>query len=139
MPKALDSVTLSLVVKSGGAERVPLRSGLNWGQRPGRNPNQAYLSVPGEVQRMGFFPVAGRRFGVETDDGELFVLVRAQASGKALETPDDNALLGRYFRQRLGVESGRLVTLAHLRRYGRTSVDIFKVSELKYRLDFSID
>lgn len=115
-----------------------MRSGLNWGQRPGRNPNQAYLSVPREIQRSSFLPEVGQQFLVDTDDGQRLIMVRAQSNGKALETPGDNSLLGRYFRTRIGVESGRLVTAAHLRRYGRTSVDIYRVSSTHYELDFSV-
>jgi hypothetical protein len=133
-----DRITLSLIVARSGMERVPMRSGLNWGQRPGRNPNQAYLSVPREIQRSSFLPEIGQQFLVEADDGQRFIMVRAQSNGKALETPGDNSLLGRYFRTRIGVESGRLVTATHLRRYGRTSVDIYRVSSSHYELDFSV-
>jgi len=92
-------VRISLIVTSGGRERVPDRSGLNWGQRAGRNPNQAYLPIPAADQRSGFFPEVGEAFSVECDDGFKLTLVRAQQNGKALETPDNNALLGEYFRR----------------------------------------
>jgi len=134
----IDRITLSLLVEQSGVERVPMRSGLNWGQRPGRNPNQAYLAIPREIQRLSFLPEVGQQFTVDTDDGHRFTMVRTQSNGKALETPGDNSLLGRYFRSRIGVESGRLVTATHLRRYGRTSVDIYRISGTHYRLDFSI-
>jgi hypothetical protein len=87
---------------------------------------------------MNFLPGAGQSFVVDTDDGEQFMMIRAQTNGKALETPTDNALLGRYFRDRIGIESGRLVTATHLRRYGRTSVDIHKISNMHFQLDFSV-
>jgi len=129
-------VRISLVVTSGGRERVPDRSGLNWGQRAGRNPNQAYLPIPAADQRSGFFPEVGEVFSVECDDGFKLTLVRAQQNGKALETPDNNALLGEYFRRRLNVRLGNPVALRHLHEYGRTSVDIFRSQTEGYLLDF---
>jgi hypothetical protein len=129
-------VRISLTTSSRGSEQVPHRSGLNWGQREGRNLNQAYLPVPASEQRSGFFPEIGELFLVECDDGVLLQLVRAQQNGKALQTPDNNALLGEYFRRRLGVRTGDPVALRHLHQYGRTSVDIFKTSDGTYFLDF---
>jgi len=52
---------------SNKVERVPYRSGLNWGQRPGRNSNQAYLKVPSIEQQSGFFPKKGINFNVTCD------------------------------------------------------------------------
>jgi hypothetical protein len=130
-------VTLPLTAKIKGSEMVPQRSGLNWGQRPGREPNQAYLSVPAEIQRSGFFPDRGEEFLVEFDDGEIMKCVRAQQNGKAIETSGNNAILGLYFRKRLNVRSGYVVTIEHLYRYGRISVDISYINDYKYFLDFS--
>lgn len=129
-------VRISLVVTSSGNERVPDRSGLNWGQRAGRNPNQAYLPISADDQRSGFFPEIGEAFLAECDDGFVLTLVRAQQNGKALETPNNNALLGEYFRRRLNVRLGNPVALRHLHEYGRTSVDIFRSRAGGYLLDF---
>ena len=52
-PEAEECVTLSLLTNRGD---VAARSGLNWGQRPRRNPNQAYLRVPTSIAQTGFFP-----------------------------------------------------------------------------------
>jgi hypothetical protein len=75
---------------------------------------------------------------MKCDDGEEFRCIRSQANGKAIETPDNNSILGLYFRKRLGVRSGYLVTINHLYNYGRTSVDIYYKNHLEYYLDFSI-
>ena len=122
-----------------GEMRVPARSQLNWGQREGRNPNQAYLKIPIELHRTGFFPELGIHFTLLTDDGEVFDCVRAQEWGKALETPESNALLGEYFRRRIGVASGAPVELEDLQKYGRTDVTIFRTSNSEYKLDFSVN
>jgi hypothetical protein len=118
---------------------LPARSGLNWGQRPeyNRNPNQAYIRLDACAQNSRFFPEPGRRFVIFTDDGESFVCIRAQANGKAIETPEDNSLLGIYFRKRLGLKPGAFVQTADLDRYGRTGIDFYRIDEETYYLDYS--
>ena len=130
-------VKISLLDRSGS---LPMRSGLNWGQRPeySREPNQAYIRVPMNIARSGFFPPKGQHFTLLTDDNEAFNCVRAQAGGKAIETPQNNSLLGKYFRRRLGVRLGSPVTIDDLKRYGRTDVQIYKIDEETYYLDFSV-
>jgi len=130
-------ISLPLTAKIKGVDMVPQRSGLNWGQRLGREENQAYLAVPAEIQRSGFFPERGEEFLVECDDGEIMKCVRAQANGKAIETCGNNAILGLYFRRRLNIRPGYLVTIEHLYKYGRLSVDISQESNYRYFLDFS--
>lgn len=129
---------LTLTSGKGDKERVPLSSGLNWGQRPGRNPNQAYLAVSVDVQREGFFPDVGIKFRILTDDGHEFTCVRAQQNGKAIHT-ENNSDLGKYFRGRIGVRSGGLVTIHHLLAYGKTWVDFYRTEDLVYKMDFSVD
>lgn len=96
------------------------RAGLNWGQRPehAREPNQAYVPVPAPVRDSDFFPPRGVVFRVTTDDGEVLHMSRAQQGGKALQTPQDNGMLGRYFRRRLGVPPGERITTEDLSRNG---------------------
>lgn len=131
-----ECLTLRLSTGAGPSERVPAASGLNWGQRPGRNHDQAYLALPADVQRSDFFPKPGVEFSITTDDSETWICARRQANGKAIHTIKDNAILGWYFRKRLGLPSGDLITLAHLLRYGRTSVDIYKEDMTCYHIDF---
>jgi len=132
-------VTLPFASNIKGELQVPKSSGLNWGQRPGREQNQAYLSVPAYIQRSSFFPIPGVIFEIECDDGERFQCLRAQANGKAIHTPSNNSLLGLYFRNRLGVMPGYMVKIEHLTSYGRSSVDIYKLSNVQFYLDFSLD
>lgn len=135
--KSSNFVTIPLTTLVRGKERVPYRSGLNWGQRPKRDENQAYLSIPAEVQRNGFFPAKGEEFSVFCDDGTEMICVRAQQNGKALHSKPNNSILGLYFRGRLELEPGELVIVQHLLRYGRTSLDFHKRDGAPYFLDFS--
>ena len=134
---SLNFVTLPLTSGKKENIRVPFRSGLNWGQRPKRNQNQAYLSVPSDVRQTQFFPELGIEFKILCDDGYEMFCVRAQQNGKAIHSCSDNALMGLYFRQRLNLEPGQPVIYNHLLRYGRISVDIYKREEKLFFLDFS--
>jgi hypothetical protein len=135
-------VTLSLLARGGN---TGTRSGLNWGQRDGREPNQAYIPLPIEVVRMNFFPLAGNlsgkdnpHFSVLTDDGKQLILRVEQQNNKAITTPLNNSLIGEYFRHRIGLANGAYVTRQDLERYGRTNITFYKLDDEQYFMDFSI-
>jgi len=133
----LDNVTVSFLDRNG---ELPQRSGLNWGQRPEyrRNPNQAYIRLTADIYRTNFFPPVSVQFTLLTDDDKTLICTRAQDNGKAIHTPQNNSLLGEYFRNRLGVPNGAPVLLEHLTNYGRSDVTFFKVDSETYYLDFSV-
>ena len=89
------------------------------------------------VARTDFFPKIGKYFTVLTDDGEALVCVRAQQYGKGIHTTQDNSILGLYFRRRLGVPPGQLVTERHLSIYGRDNLDFIPIDDETYWMDFS--
>lgn len=127
-------VTLSLL--DSNSRETHKKSGLNWGQRPGRNPNQAYIPVSSKIAKGGFFPSRGQPFTVRTDDGFSFVLVVAQQGNKALHSTHDNSILGSYFRRRLKIQPGQYVEKKHLLEYGRTDVTFAKIDYENYFMDF---
>jgi hypothetical protein len=130
-------VDLSLVMTRPPAiGEVHRKSGLNWGQREGRNPDQAYIPVPSTIAKSKFFPEKGEHFQVITDDGEAFICTIAQDNDKAIETPHDNSILGKYFRKRLNLASGAFIEKVHLQAFGSNSVRIYKDSDDCYRLSF---
>lgn len=132
----LENVQISFLTRTG---IVPKRSGLNWGQRPevGRDPNQAYIAIPAKVYRADFFPERGVHFTVQTDDGKSIICSRAQDEGKGIHTPHNNALLGEYFRNRLGLSTGAFVTSEDLENYGRSDIVFYKIDDETYYMDFS--
>ena len=134
---SITSVIIPLTIERSGKKIVPSSSGLNWGQRAGRNQDQAYLPVSVEIQRSKFFPPKGITFVLKWDDNEEFICVRAQQNGKAIHTPSDNSLLGRYFRKRLGVDFGDAIVMPHLTRYGRFDIVIFKERDNFFYADFA--
>ncbi|MGF7145031.1 hypothetical protein HNQ56_003464 [Anaerotaenia torta] len=127
------STTLSLLTNRGD---VGEKSGLNWGQRKGRNRNQAYIHLPAKIARSGFFPLDKQHFTVVTDDGHTLLLRVEQQNNKAITTPLSNAQLGEYFRNRLGVGNGVFVTTQDLLNYGRTDVTFYKIDDEQYFMDF---
>ncbi len=131
----LPKVSISLLANNG---TLPKRSGLNWGQRPeqNRDPNQAYIRLPSTIYHTDFFPENTIQFTVLTDDGKTIICTRAQQNGKAIHTPHNNSLIGEYFRSRLGLSSGALVTEGDLMRYGRNDVDFYKIDDETYYMDF---
>lgn len=133
----LESVTVSLLDRNGDIHR---RGGLNWGQRPGREPNQAYIQLSSEVYRSNFFPIRSTHFTVFTDDNITLICTRAQKNlmGATIETPQNNSLLGEYFRGRLGLANGAFVNTVDLVRYGRTDITFYKIDEENFYMDFSV-
>ncbi len=135
MNQELQHIKVSLLVRGGD---TPTKSGLNWGQRDNREPNQAYLSLKADVYNSDFFPERPIRFTVQTDDKQVLICTRAQDNGKAIHTPQNNSLIGEYFRNRLGLDLGVYVTKEDLEAYGRTDVDFYKIDDETYFMDFSV-
>jgi len=133
----LESVTVSLLDRDGNIHN---KGGLNWGQRDGREPNQAYIQLSPTVYRSDFFPLRSTHFTVLTDDNRTLICTRAQKNvmGAAIETPHNNSLLGEYFRHRLGLANGAFITKEDLIHYGRTDVTFYKIDDENYYMDFSI-
>mgnify|MGYP000851847090 FL=1 len=133
--QGVEHIKLSLLARDGETGR---RSGLNWVQREGREPNQAYIPLPAEIARSGFFPLQKRHFSVITDDNKHLILRVEQQNDKAITTPMNNSLLGEYFRNRIGVANGAFVHRHDLERYGRTDVDFYKLDDEHFYMDFSV-
>jgi hypothetical protein len=133
----LPSVHISLLDNFGN---LPSRSGLNWGQRPEyhRNPNQAYIRLPANITHSDFFPKLGIHFTILTDDNKVLICSRAQDNGKAIHTPQNNSLIGEYFRNRLNLAYGEPIKKEDLLKYGRDNIDVYKIDDETYFLDFSI-
>lgn len=129
-------VHLSLLARGG---ETGTRSGLNWGQRNKRNRNEAYIPLPSHIAKSGFFPLDKQHFLVVTDDHHTLQLRVEQQNDKAITTPASNALLGEYFRNRLGLSNGAYVRRDDLLVYGRTDVTFYKIDEEQYYMDFSVE
>lgn len=129
------NVTLSLLARDG---ETGTKSGINWGQRNARNPNEAYIGLPAHIARSGFFPLNQQHFSVITDDGHQLILRVEQQNDKAITTPLSNAQLGEYLRNRIGAANGAYVRRSDLERYGRTNITFYKLDAEQYYMDFSV-
>ena len=146
----LDEISVKLSLLNSRTGETHKTSGLNWGHRinthkkkdgtvsqRSRNPNETYIPLPKRIADSGFFPLNKQHFSVVTDDKKQLILRVEQQGNKAITTPKSNALLGEYFRNRLGLSNGAFVSKADLERYGRTDVTFIKVDEEQYFMDFS--
>ena len=139
-----DGDRLTIPLYSLRTGEVPRSAGLNWGHRgtPGynRNLNEAYIQIGANIGRMDFPPPRPTRFTLLTDSGASFIVTRAQkeGGGHAIETPENNALLGEYFRNRMGLPDGEFVTRQHLEDYGRTDVEFCKIDGDIFSMDFAV-
>lgn len=138
---SLDTLKVSLLIASGS--RTGNRSGVNWGNRPGRDPNEAYIPYNKQDKKEGFFPEKNNandrnypRFRVITKDFGAFHMRLAQANAKALESVESNAILGVWLRKKLGLKDGEYITKQMLELYGKTYVTFRKYSDGVYLLDF---
>lgn len=138
VPQFDEHVSLTLLSSQTGKVHNP-GGGLNHGQRASRsNKNEAYIPVPINVQRSGFFPPVGKHFLVSTDDGKVLIMSTGSGElGKDLRTPLRNGDLGEYLRYRMGISNGAAFTDEAFAAYGRTSVDFFRVDDETYFMDFS--
>ena len=156
--KGCQKVTIPLI---NSRKTLGSGSGLNWGvyangltrlsnknnPKSARDRNEAYIRVPKDIATSDFFPPFNKlakkreeqiRFTIVTDDRCVFSCVRTSGDyGKQIETPQDNAELGRYFRKRLGVPAGTYIDMATMKKYGRTDVVFYKTDDEMYVMDFS--
>lgn len=135
----LERYATSLVNAQG---RTGRGFGLNWAFREmGRsraNLNEAYIPIREGVVETNFFPPLGWHFAILADDNVAFIFSRDQeASGKAINSPFRNSDIGLYFRKRLGLAPSAFIDVSDLHRYGRTTVDFYKLDEETYRMDFA--
>ncbi len=131
-----ESVRISFL--DGKTGETPTASGLNWGQREGRDKDQAYLSIKKDARDEGFLPERGYTFTLQTDDGKSFDCRVHQDDRKSVESTHDNSELGKYLRERIGVGSGVYVTTEMLENYGRTDFTLIKVDDENFILDISV-
>ena len=140
----LENIEISLLSKRDSKYSkkgdVPSRGGINWGQRPGRNPNQVYLQLPPNVYRSDFFPPNPQHFTVVSDDAKVFICVRREKDedGQTIHTPLNNAHFGEWLRNRIGLNYGEFISKQALLDYGRTSITFYKIDNENYYMDFSV-
>lgn len=140
--KPVDLIKVSLL-KADGSD-TGYGSGVNWGIRKNgykRNRNQAYIPYNTGDQKTGFFPEINSDgtypvFKVVTKDYDAFYMRQAQANGKALETPESNAIIGEWIRHIIGVPDGTYITKQMLENARGTTVVFKKYEDGIYTLEY---
>ena len=138
----VDTLEVSLL-KADGSD-TGYGSGVNWGIRKNgykRNRNQAYIPYNVADHKDGFFPDVNADgtypvFKVVTKEYDAFYMRQAQAKGKALETPESNAIIGEWIRHKLGVPDGTYITKQMLEQYGKTKVFVKRYEDGIYTLEY---
>lgn len=140
----LDTCQVSLLTADG--KETGNGSGLNWGIRPNgtkRDRDQAYIPYNKKDKKDGFFPLKKDNsvknnplFKVVTKDFPPFFMRVAQDGNKGIHSAESNALLGKYFRNKLGLASGTFITKEMLENYGRTYVTFKKYDNDVYVMEF---
>lgn len=123
--------------------------GLNWGSNALNHtrPYDSYIPIHIKTIREnpGLFyrkPISQQIINFHWDDG-VIMLGLFEGNGpdgfpKQISSYPNKDILGKYFRNRLGLPSNRRINLNDLLNYGRTTVTIERINDLNYKLDFSI-
>lgn len=139
----LDALSISLL-KADGRD-TGYGSGVNWGIRKNgykRNRNQAYIPYNVSDRKEGFFPKVNLEniypvFKVIIKGYGAFYMRQAQAGGKALETPESNAIIGEWIRKEIGVPDGQYISKEMLEMAGGTRVLFKKYDDGIYTLEYA--
>lgn len=127
---------------------VPAKSGLNWCFAKAHvSTNDAYLPLRKTFLRANanLLPSHGERINVIWDDGvEMVCLLEGtqdldgERAPKQISTYKNKSILGTYLRRRLNVTSDHVITYQDLLNYGRDNIEISRLDDGRYFLDFSV-
>jgi hypothetical protein len=123
-----------------GRKYVPERSGLNqWNARGReRHPYEAYIPIPKWIHRefLDFFPPRDQTFNLKLPNGNQLSAKVSQDGGKALMSNPNKALGEWLLDEILSIPMRTLVTLDTLEEVGIDSVEVRKIDDEHYEIDF---
>ncbi|MGM9979059.1 MAG: hypothetical protein ACI33J_09700 [Clostridium sp.] len=127
---------------------VQKKAGLNWGFSDGHVCiDDAYIAITTNFIKNNpdFFPPSGTTINVIWDDGTKMLcmvegtqVIYNQIFPKQLSSAYDKSIIGLYLRKRLGIPSGTQVRMEHLNNYGRNYIEILKIGQNTYKIDFHV-
>lgn len=134
-----ESVVLPLFSYRGG-RNVPVRSGLNQWNAAGRprDNNEIYIPIPAWIHRSfpDFFPGRDKTFVLNLPNGKQLLAKLCQAGSKALMS-NPNTDLGLWLlREVMNLKEKELLTYQKLQIIGIDSVEVYKISDQEYKIDF---
>lgn len=134
-----DSVILPLFSDRGG-RNVPEKSGLNQWNAAGRprDENEIYIPIPAWIHKSfpEFFPGRDESFVLKLPNGNELTAKLCQQGSKALMS-NPNLDLGKWLlREVMNLNERELLTYEKLQIIGIDSVEVYKISEKEYKIDF---
>lgn len=139
-PASLQRVFLPLYSRRGREIYVPEKSGLNHWNAGGRarDPDEMYIRIPISVHRNfpDFFPPRYDDFNLKLPSGRLLSVKVCQDNGKALMSNPNKALGEWLLRNVLDIPQGELLTYEDLLDIGIDSVEIRKIDDGNFEIDF---
>lgn len=134
-----ESVILPLFSDRGG-RNVPEKSGLNQWNAAGRprDVNEIYIPIPAWIHRKfpEFFPGRDEPFVLKLPNGNELSAKLCQEGNKALMS-NPNLELGKWLlREVMSLKEKELLTYKKLQVIGIDSVEVYKISDKKYKIDF---
>ena len=137
---------ITLLTKTG---RIHRTGGLNWGSNALNHtrPYDSYIPIHiGSIRaNPGLFARKQARQVTITfhwDDGTtmqgIFEGNGPDGYPKQISSWPSKDILGRYFRNRLGLANNRRISMQDLNNYGRTTVTINRIDARNYSLDFHV-
>jgi len=141
LPVAEESVCLPLFSpRSVENPRVFERSGLNQWNAGGRarHADELYIPIPIWIHSVfpNFFPPQDTHFDLILPNRRTLVAKVCQQGGKALMSAPNQALGHWILRDILHIPEGELVTYEDLRQIGIDSVEITKIGDLSFEINF---
>lgn len=119
---------------------VPEKSGINQWNAGGRkrDEKEVYIRIPLWIHRdfKGFFPPRGESFNLKLPNGKVLKAGVAQEGGKALMSNPNKALGNWLIDTVLKVEPGKIVSYQDLLDIGVDSVEIQKIDDENFEIDF---
>jgi hypothetical protein len=135
-----DSIILPLYSRKPTGLYVLEKSGLNQWNANGRkrHKDELYIPVPRWLYRAfpGFLPDRNKIFKLELPNGSILSGKICQDNGKALMSNPNKELGHWLLREVMEIPEGKLVTYDMLQATGIDSVELTKISEDHFRLDF---
>ncbi len=137
----LETIVLPLYSTRNTEEKiVPDKSGLNQWNAKGRKRDlgEMYIPVPRKIHQLypNFFPPKDKKFVLVLPNGEELSCKICQYGGKALMSNPNKDLSEWLLREVLSLSPGEILTYDHLRKVGTDSVNITKINERRFKIDF---
>lgn len=140
VPQSVEAIYLPLYSEKEGGKYVPEKSGLNQWNASGRprNEREVYIRIPLWIHRVfqNFFPPKDTPFDLILPNGKILSAKVCQEGGKALMSKPNKALGQWLIDDVLKVKSGNIVTYDLLENVGVDTVEIRKVNDGKFEIDF---